>query len=124
MLTNSFRQVLLWNLLVCLQQMDVRSRELWFSISPLCHLAAHGRAVWIGCIIQGTLAEHLCPYIISIIEELWVSRWQPLALILLTSIFRTRTVPTAIATSLDIGLSNLSLKTITLSFYSEFLLTL
>lgn len=35
---------------------------------------------------------------------------------------RKKAVPTAIATSLDIGLSNLSLKTITLSFYSRCLL--
>lgn len=35
--------------------------------------------------------------------------------------YRKRAVPTAVATGLDIGLSNLSLKTITLSFYSEFL---
>jgi hypothetical protein len=33
---------------------------------------------------------------------------------------RKKAVPTAVATGLDIGLSNLSLKMITLSFYSEF----
>ena len=32
---------------------------------------------------------------------------------------RKKAVPTAVSTGLDIGLSNLSLKTITLSFYSE-----
>lgn len=35
---------------------------------------------------------------------------------------RKKAFPTAIATSLDIGLSNVSLKTITLSFYSTSLL--
>lgn len=35
------------------------------------------------------------------------------------SFYRKKAVPTAISTGLDIGLSNLSLKTITLSFYSE-----
>lgn len=34
-------------------------------------------------------------------------------------VFRKRALPTAVTTGLDIGLSNLSLKTITLSFYSE-----
>lgn len=34
--------------------------------------------------------------------------------------FRQKVVPTAVATGLDIGLSNLSLKLITLSFYSEY----
>ena len=38
----------------------------------------------------------------------------------LISLKRKKAVPTAVATGLDIGLSNLSLKTITLSFYSEF----
>jgi len=35
--------------------------------------------------------------------------------------YRKKAVPTAVASGLDIGLSNLSLKTIPLSFYSEFL---
>lgn len=35
------------------------------------------------------------------------------------SFYRKKGVPTAVSTGLDIGLSNLSLKTITLSFYSE-----
>ena len=34
--------------------------------------------------------------------------------------YRRKVIPTAMATSLDIGLSNLSLKTITLSFYSTY----
>lgn len=34
---------------------------------------------------------------------------------------RKKAVPTAVATSLDVGLSNLSLRTISLSFYSTWL---
>lgn len=37
--------------------------------------------------------------------------------------FRRKAVPAGIATGLDIGLGNVSLKLITLSFYSEFLFT-
>jgi hypothetical protein len=53
-------------------------------------------------------------------------RRQPLlicyaAFLLLSSVAsRYKVCPCGLATSLDIGLSNLSLKTITLSFYSEF----
>lgn len=36
-----------------------------------------------------------------------------------SALLSTKAVPTAMATGLDIGLSNLSLKTITLSFYSK-----
>ena len=39
----------------------------------------------------------------------------------LTTINRKKVFPTAVATSLDIGLSNLSLKTISLSFYSQWI---
>ena len=40
-------------------------------------------------------------------------------MLILRCVFRRKAVPTGIATGLDIGLSNLSLKMITLSFYSE-----
>jgi len=40
-----------------------------------------------------------------------------------SAVHRKKAVPTAVSTGLDIGLSNLSLKTITLSFYSKRLVT-
>lgn len=54
----------------------------------------------------------------AILRFLWPKKFKP-ERNPSTKHFVTRAVPTAIATSLDIGLSNLSLKTITLTFYSK-----
>lgn len=48
-------------------------------------------------------------------------RWNPRTstIVLIDTLCSRKVTPTGVATGLDIGLSNLSLKMITLSFYSE-----
>ncbi|KAF8973181.1 triose-phosphate transporter family-domain-containing protein, partial [Flammula alnicola] len=93
--------VSLCNSAICIQQMDVLAPASWIPC-PLFVTTIH-------MIIQFCLA--------AIMRAVWPKTFKPQHNPSRKD-YVHKAVPTAIATSLDIGLSNLSLKTITLSFYT------
>lgn len=125
------QQVLLRNHPVCVQQVDVLQGTLRLPLPSIRHHVAHVCSILAGRIAQGGMAAQVSPGVLSYAQRLRVSTSslpcrsatsEALRVPILTKLFsylRTKVIPTGMTTSLDIGLSNLSLKLITLSFYSK-----
>ena len=114
-------QVFFCDTAVGVQQMDVLARPLRLPISVVRHLPPHVDPIRLGGGRKGALSHALSSAREANTEAIRVSvsvLCEPCSSCVSHSLQRQKVAPTALATCMDIGLSNLSLKTITLTFYS------
>lgn len=114
-------QVYLCDHLIRLQQMDVHARVLQLPLPLVRHHDPSNRSVRIGLCNSKDMAlspsQGEAEQIRLFVRHLEDRQVIPCADEI--SGHSTKVIPTAITTGLDIGLSNLSLKTVTLTLYSQ-----